>query len=355
MPTTIDNLLADLAPGPLTVRAQTVSPNDDGRLLWDTFFPRKDVDSVDLDDVYAIDFRPASDRREWNARGRHIPVKTPALRRVSIVPIEGYARIAEKEMQKLGERADGNRETLLRLIGARIPDRVKAIALANFRRLELDAFEAWTKGTVTQRNPQNASQTYVASLSIDSARIQTAGTAWNDAGVDAWDLFLGWLRDGQAAIGGMKGVMLRQATLNAIRADAPTNGAGDAYSLAELQTKIQDELNSAFQFYENERTVDLFTDGGDTTASAKVFPAQRIVAIPADNVVGDGCFAPVVRVDDLDGTNENSGIQPGDIDPRMNRVYREVGGAGRNAAYEVQMNGLCVPTEQKVWSISVGV
>jgi hypothetical protein len=355
MPTTYDALLADLAPGPLTVRAQTVSPNDDGRLLWDTFFPRKDVDSVDLDDVYAIDFRPASDRREWNARGRHIPVKTPALRRVSIVPIEGYARIAEREMQKLGERADGNRETLLRLIGARIPDRVKAIALANFRRLELDAFEAWTKGTVTQRNPQNAAQTYVASLNIDASRIQTAGTAWNDVGVDAWDLLMAWLADGQGAMGDIKGIMLRQATFNAIRADAPTGVGGVLYSRADLERLVQDEIGSAFQFYINERTVEVFSDGGDTTAATKVFPAQRIVAIPADNIVGDACFAPVVRADDLDGTTENGGIQPGDVDPRLNKVYREVGGAGRNAAYEVQMNGLCVPTEQKTWAINAGV
>lgn len=348
-------LLQLLSPGALTVRAQTVSPNDDGRLLWDTFFPRKDVDSVDLDDVYTIDFRPVSDRREWNARGRHVPVKTPTLRKVSIVPIEGYARIAEKEMQKLGERADGNRETLLRLIGARIPDRVKAIALANFRRLELDAFEAWTKGTVTQRNPQDASKTYTASLNIDASRIQTAGTAWNDAGVNAWDLNLAWLSDGAAAVGPLKGEMLRQTTFNAIRADAPTGVGGVKYSVADLQKIIQDELQTDFAFYINERSVDVFTDGGDATTPTKVFPSQRIVAIPADNIVGDACFAPVVRADDLDGIPDNSGIQPGDVDPRLNRVYRETSGNGRFANYEVQMNGLCVPTEQKVWAINAGV
>jgi hypothetical protein len=36
----------------------------------------KNVDSVDLDDVTTLDYRPASDRREWNQRGRLIPVKT---------------------------------------------------------------------------------------------------------------------------------------------------------------------------------------------------------------------------------------------------------------------------------------
>jgi hypothetical protein len=40
------------------------------------FFPRRDVDSIDLDDVTTIDYRPASDRREWNQRGRLIPVKS---------------------------------------------------------------------------------------------------------------------------------------------------------------------------------------------------------------------------------------------------------------------------------------
>lgn len=353
--TQYETLLQLLSPGALTVRAQTVSPNDDGKLLWDVFFPRKDVDSIDLDDVYATDFRPVSDRREWNARGRHIPVKTPAMKSVSIVPIEGYARIAEKEMQKLGERADGNRDQLLKLIGARIPDRVKAIALANFRRLELDAFEAWAKGTVTQRNPQNASQTYAASLNISATRITTAGTAWNDAGVNAWTLLLAWLADGQNAIGDISGVMMRQATYNAIKADAPTGVGGVVYSRAELEMKIQDELGSAFKFFINERSVDLFNDGGDATTSTKVFPSQRIVAIPAGNTVGDACFAPIVRADELDGITDDSGIQPGDVDPRLNKVFRETSAAGRFANYEVQMNGLCVPTENKVWAINAGV
>src|SRR4051812_35136511 len=98
----------ELSPAALTVRAQAISPNDDGRLKWDIFFPRQNVESVDLEDVTTLDYRPASDRREWNQRGRLIPVKTPALRKVSIVPIEGNYLWGEYELQKLNERSIGN-------------------------------------------------------------------------------------------------------------------------------------------------------------------------------------------------------------------------------------------------------
>ena len=54
--------VAALSPAALTVRAQTISPNDNGRLLWDLFFPRVNVDSVRLSEINTLDDRPAADR-----------------------------------------------------------------------------------------------------------------------------------------------------------------------------------------------------------------------------------------------------------------------------------------------------
>src|SRR5436190_18001692 len=111
----------ELSPAALTVRAQTISPNDDGKLKWDVFFPRVNVDSVDLDDVTTLDYRPASDRREWNQRGRLIPVKTPTLRNVSIVPIEGNCMWGEYELQKLNERSVGNAAIIAQIMQSSVP------------------------------------------------------------------------------------------------------------------------------------------------------------------------------------------------------------------------------------------
>ena len=64
----------------LTVLAQAVNPFDTGKLLWDVFFPRKNVTSIKLQNMSlpAIT-RYTADRREWNARGRYIPYTTPSM------------------------------------------------------------------------------------------------------------------------------------------------------------------------------------------------------------------------------------------------------------------------------------
>lgn len=352
-----------LSENALTVRAQTVSPNDDGKLLWDTLFEvppeAEQPTGLELNEITTLDYRPATDRRELNARGRHIPVKTPAKRNVVITPIEGYARINEGEMYQLNAAAGSNAERRLELIGAKLPARVKSITLGNFRRLELDAFEAWLKGQITQRNPQNAAQTYVASLNLTSGLIQTAGTAWNDSGVNAWTEHLAWLTDGMTHIGAIDGSMMRQATFNAIRADAPTGIGGAAYSRADLEKLIQDEIGGNFAFFINERTVDLPDDGGDSTTRTKVFPAQRVGAIPAGGIVGKAYFAPVIRAEDVEGVSGNldysDPVPVEDINLRLNRVFYERGNGGRTITAEVQLNGLCVPSDSSEWVINAGV
>src|SRR6185369_2756959 len=117
-------LVEQLSPAALTVVAQTISPNDQGRLKWDIFFPRQDVDSVDIKEVTTLDFRPVSDRREWNSPGRLIPNKTPDFRDLSIVPVEGYYKWGEYEMQKIGEVAGVNQAAIDQIIGRSVPSKV---------------------------------------------------------------------------------------------------------------------------------------------------------------------------------------------------------------------------------------
>src|SRR4051794_12177460 len=101
-----------LRPAALTVQAQALPPNDQGRLLWDGFYNRENVPSVDLSTLTSLDYRPTADRREWNAPGRRVPIVTPNTRTVSMVPIEANFAIDEKELQRLGEQAKGNEQIL---------------------------------------------------------------------------------------------------------------------------------------------------------------------------------------------------------------------------------------------------
>lgn len=343
---TIEDLLD---PAELTVRAQAVPPNDQDTLMWEDFMPRMDVDSVDLKDVTTIDYRPTADRREWNAQGRLIPIPTPARRDVSIVPIESRDRIDEKEMQRLNERTDGNSGRIREILGVDIPKRVERLALADYRRLEVDMFKAWTTGTIVQMNPETG-QTYTASFGIDSDRITTEMTAWNDNSLNAYEQFLAWVIEAQDAIGDVEGVMMRLATLNAILADAPDLANSVNMTRSGLEQRLQDDLGTDFYIAINERSVDLFTDGGIAYTRTKIWPAEVIAAIPTGGVVGKSCFAPVVRAYEL-----ASQLGGNRIDVRGCSVYANVANAGKELEFQAQINAVPVPDEEKIFVVDVGV
>lgn len=341
--------IEELSPAALTVRAQAISPNDDGRLKWDLFFPRRDVDSVDLDDVTTLDYRPASDRREWNQRGRLIPVKTPTTRKVSIVPIEGNYHWGEYELQKLNERAIGNAAIIAQIMQSTVPGRIDAIAKANYRRLEVDAFKAWASGVLIQRNPQNASETFTASFGFDSARYQTAGTAWNDASLNAYDEFLDWLADAIDAVGLIKGVVARRNFISEVLTDAPDLAGGARMTFVQLEQRIQDDLGSEFKFYPMEDTVQIFDDGGTASTATKVWAAQKIAAVPAGTAVGYSAFAPVVRAMDI-----ARALPQAKVDTMGQTAFYEEHNNGRELTVEVQVNAAPIPDEQKMYVMDVG-
>ena len=333
----------------LTVRAQTISPNDDGRLLWDVFMPRTNVDSVDLAEIGTLDHRPVADRREWGARGRMVHMLTPAQRELSMVPIEAYFKLNEYEMQKLTERALGNAELFKQIIMADIPLRTDLMASADYRRLELDVFSAWANGQIVQRNPQTG-QTYTAGFGFSASRYQTAGTAWNVA-ANAYNEFIAFLEAAIDAIGSVGGAVMRLSTFKEIQADAPRPFTNVSLTRDELTQRIQDEFGTSFRFFIIETSHDVYTDGGYATTRTKVWPTGKVAAVPQGYQVGNAAFAPVARAMEMvDRTGGDAGI-----DVRGVTVYRDEAGAGRDLTIEAQLNALPVPNEQRVWVINAGV
>jgi hypothetical protein len=335
-------LVEELSPASLTVVAQTISANNTGRLRWPLFFPRQNVDSVDLKEVTTIDFRPVSDRREWNSRGRLIPDITPPVRELSMIPVEGYYKWDEYEINKLSARANGNSEVINQIIGRSIPGKVAQIVEANDRRIEVDAFTAWATGTNVAKNPQTGT-THTVSFGFPADRLTTAATAWDDAGQNAYDLLISFLEDAADKIGPVVGVVLRTALHRAIHADAPNGPLGTIIPRGRLAEQVQDDLGIPFNFFLFDDTADVFNDGGTATTSTNIWPAGYIAAVPSGGAVGRTVFAPVVRAMEIARASGNPGI-----DQRGQTVYYEESVMGRDLTVEVQVNPFTIPNEQKL-------
>jgi hypothetical protein len=296
------------------------------------------------------DFRPVSDRREWNTRGRLIPMKTPKIDELEMVPIEAYFRLGEREIQDLEERTQGNQAIFRQLIGSSIPERTDSLAEANFRRMELDAFRAWANGTIVARNPQtNTTNTFA--FGFDAARYQTAGTAWNVV-ANAYDEFMAWVEAGIDAVGSVRGAYMRLATYKEILKDAPTAWAGGSkLTRRQLNERVEDELGRSFQFYIDDRTVTPFTDAGIAFGAAeKIWPVGKVALVPGEEQIGVMAQAPVARAYEIQRGTPGSGI-----DVRGQTVYPEVGNGGRELTVECQVNAMPLPEERRLWVIDAGV
>jgi hypothetical protein len=339
----------ELTPEALTVRAQTISPNDSDTLLWDSVMPRQNVSSVKLTDISTLDFRPVSDRREWNARGRLIPMLTPPTRNVEIVPVEAYDKLQEQEIQALMERVLANEALFRQLVGVDIPTRVDRLVRANYRRIEVDAFSAWILGQITQMNPQSG-QTYVASFNFDGARYQTPAAWTGGSAGTAFANLVSWLKDARDAVGLLDGLALRQSTMTAIEESTPYGAGLIELNQAQVADRISQAIGGPFRFAVIEHSVDVFTDGGVTTARTKVFPAQHIAVIPAGGQIGYTAFAPVVRAMQLAAQVPEAGI-----DVNGQTVFYDTAGLARELTFEAQVNALPIPNEQKLYVANVGI
>lgn len=340
----------------LTVRAQATSLQDDGVLLHDIFFPRMDVNSTKLADIRNINFRPTADRREWNARGREIPRRTPEVSNLEFIPVESFFTIGEEEIQRLAESVSGNQQIFRDMVRVSVPQRIDnprdGLAMANLRRLEIDAFQAWALGTITTRNldsnQANAAPVVNVSYNFDTTRYQLAATAWNDVSLNAYSEFIAWLENGIDRLGGCEGVILRRATYKAIQADAPKGLPNLPLTFNQVQQRVAEDLGlGSFSFYIVENTVEEFTDGGSTTASKNIWPASRIAMIPPGGRVGNMAYAPVARAYEI-----SSATPVAKIDVRGQTAYTEVGGNGRMLTVECQVNAFPMPDESKLWVIN---
>ena len=341
----------NLTPAALTVRAQAIPVNDQALLLWDVLMPRRDVDSVRLRNITSAIYRPTADRREWNARGRAIALVTPKLDDIEMTPIESYFKIGEREIQELTERTIGNQALFRQIVGADIPERSDRLALANYRRLEVDMTTSWVLGQLTARNPIGG-DTVTMSFGYDSTRYQTA-TWTGGTGGNAYANFIAWLQAAQTRVGPISGVMLRLSTRLAIQQSAPnpfSYNPAVQMNRQQLQERIQDELGTDFQFVENERTVMIYPDGGLTPVQTKLWPTGYIAVIPSDGQVGYTGFAPVARAYEIAGIDADAAI-----DLRGMTVYRETANAGRELTVECQLNALPIPSEQAVYVINTGI
>lgn len=339
----------------LTVRVQAVSPNDNGLLLWDAFMPKQPVGSVKINTITSIIAkRWTADRREWNARGRYIPMEFPGTAELEMIPIESYFKIGEREIQDIVEQVGDNMQMFRQMVGADIPTRTETLAMANYRRLEVDVMTAWATGNITVRNPVSGG-TYTVSYALDATRYQTAGVAWTGgSGGTAYNNFVAWLLAAYDRGISIAGAMMRQTTREAIRTSAP-NLAFPLNTtvppiLADVEKRIQDEIGGPFQFATNERTVDIFATGGPAPTNTKIWPAQTLAIIPAGGRVGYTAAAPVARA------YEVSRAQPqAKIDIRGMTAYAEVGGAGRDLTIECQANFLPVPIESQIYVMNAGI
>lgn len=345
-----ERTLSNLA---LTVRAQATEPGDVDNMVHDVFFPRRDVNSTRLREVGSVDFRPISERREWNARGRQINTIIPNESELSFIPIESYFNVGEEEIQRLTEVLNGDEAAFRNSIRMNIPQRIDDLAQANIRRMEMDAFRAWAKGEIEVRHPHTGALTTV-SYGFDTDRYQTAGTALDDASVNAYEEFLAWVADGVDAMNGgsAAGVVLTRAIFRAIQADAPTGLDGQPLTRAAFIERLRDDTGLDLTFYTLDHKGDRYTDGGMATTRQRYWPDEQMALVPTGVAVGNMCYAPVARAHEI-ARSATAGGQ--EIDVRGQTCYVEIAGNGRQATWEVQVNSFPVPREDNIWVMDTGV
>lgn len=335
----------------LTVDIQSRTDlNVDDKLMYPTLMPRRNVDSTEISNLEQVTFRPASDRRTWDQRGRQITLRTPTTRDFQIEPIEAYFTIGEFEMQRLRERFRGNRQLIVDEIRGEVAPRTRDLAAANYRRIELECFEAWINGVVTVRDPQTGEAVPV-SYDFDASRYDNAGTAWTAS--TAYNEFIAWYSDAPGMIGACAGVALRQPVLRAILASAPNLAGGVQMSLANLSDRISQDVQAPFRFYNMDvlPDIDVYTDGGVTTVPTKRWPSVgKIAAVPVDQRIGYTAFAPVGRAMDM-----GIAVPDAHIDINGMAAFPETSNNGRTLTVEVQGNPLSVPNEKRIDVMDTGI
>lgn len=332
--------------GELTVRERVRLANNPLGLRYPTFFPVRPVRSTKLTEVYRTDHRPVADRRVPNAPGRLITKIDPKIREMKIRPVEAYMVFGEEELEELLGQTQGNQATMKELMGYNVSDSSQEIADAVERRIEVDAYQAWLNGTVTVKNPQTGG-TEVHSLGFAASRY--VADDWSGVN-DAWLGFVAFLESAQNILGSLAGVGMRQATWNKIRADAPNPfNTSTQVTNAQLRAMIDDEMPGV-RVAIDERTVDIYDDGGTALTSTNIWPTGKVAAIPQGGMIGETLDAPVARAFEVQGNApEIAGARSGVA------MFNEALNTGKELMIQGQRNALAVPVETKVLVYSVSV
>ena len=331
-----------LSSGVLTARAQELSPTNNGTLKYQTIMPREDVESTTLSELLDTDFRPVGARRDWNAPGQRLTFKAPSELNLSFTPLESDTLIDEQEMEKLDQRYDGNQQAILDRLKVTVPKRSDTLVEMNYRKLEADVFDSWTKGVVTQKNPQT-NQTYLINYGFPSGRIQVAGAAWTAA--NAYQNFIAWLKDGRTSVrGGIIGAMASSTVIETIIDSAPPLANGQRMNIDEFNSDIRSRVGFAFTFVANDEEADFYVGGGADTIRRRYFGASKIALIPAGGIVGKSAFAPVRRARALAAE-----VPEARIDIRGVSVFKFGKNNNKSLQIEAQLNAFPVPNENRVW------
>lgn len=339
----------ELSSAALTVRAQTISPNDQGRLLWDVFFPRENHDSFKVSTLTNVDYRPVGDRREFNARGRQIAFITPGTAEFEFIPIETWFRVDEYEINQLMLQTQGNQDLFRRVVGANIPDRVDRLAESDYRRVEVDAMTMWALGQMTVRNPVTGVATTV-SLGFDATRYETPAAWTGGTTGTAYANLLSFIDRSIDRMGSIGGIVSRLSSYQAVQQSSPRGTDGIMLTRTQLVDRIQQDIGQEFTFVIREDSYDIYPDGGTDVTRTKVWPANRIAAFPAGNRVGSTFFVPVVRAYEFAPQ-----ASEGEIDVRGVSVFNEVGGNGRELSVESQLNACSMAVEQNLSVVNAGI
>ncbi len=293
MPVSIIQIQNRLSPAALTIRAQTVSPIDNGKLHWAEFFPEEEVLSSRWSDISTVDFRPVASRRPWDALGRQLPQRVGKLRDGDMTPIESWFAINEQEIQRLGENTGGNAAVVLDAIEARVPQRVDKAAMACWRTVELDSFNVWFNGfirvtdpdEITSLDPNYKSKSYDVDFGIDPARYPAAPSSYASA-TNAYEQFRDtFIRPANDATGGIEGALLSRTLRDQIVMDAPTGAGGYRPTIMEVEMRLSQEEGIPFKFEIAEWTMDI-PDAYGVYTRQRYIPTNQIAAIPTGRTVG---------------------------------------------------------------------
>ena len=350
------NLLAKtpgITTAALTVRAQQRALNNPDELRHDVFFPRRDVNSIQLATITTATFRPVADRRPWGGRGRYIPVKPSKAGQLEMLPIEAFFSLTEREMQLLAGANANAVENILTQLGLDIPSRTDGLSDADYRRLELDCFEVWRTGRVAVRDPETEQATLITLVS-DATRYVTPGAAWTGGSTGtAYTELVYHARQAKQKMGQVVGAVVRQTTLDAIVASAPLGAnQGFGYTIADIEERLRKELGGQFQFRVEERTLDVFTDSGVGTTEQKVWNGTEVAFIPAGFAVGEAAFAPVLRAQMM--VQERAALK-NFADVRGVTVFYVHGSDGKSLEVQAQLNAMPVLDERKVYVVTAGI